>query len=355
MPVKIWALASRFRSLGKAKRSPTWGELNSELEQAQKTIAEKNRRLKRLRERMEEQAREIAALRVNVADGETEAETSGIKPENVVWLFGAGRSGSTWLAAMMGDLPGHRVWPEPQLGQLFDPDRLEVGPQKSGHDSFVFAAQHEESWLKSIGDFVLNGARSRFPDGTEVLVIKEPHGSAGASILLRALPGSRVILLVRDPRDTIASALDAFEKGMWKGDVWRGMYGGQQDTPDAFVEGAARSYLRHVGNAWGAYEAHEGRKALIRYEDLRSDTLATMKRIYSTLDIHVDDEILVQAVEKHSWESVPGEEKGQGKFYRKANPGSWKEDLTEEQAAVVERITRPIIKEFYPDLEQDLG
>jgi hypothetical protein len=181
-----------------------------------------------------------------------------------------------------------------------------------------------------------------------VLVIKEPHGSAGAPVLLRALPRSRLILLVRDPRDTISSALDAFDKGMWQGDVWRGMYGGQEDTPDAFVEGAARAYLRHVGNARSAYETHDGRKTLVRYEDLRTDTMATMKRVYSALDVPVDEERLIQAVEKHSWERVPGEEKGQGKFYRKANPGSWKEDLTEEQAAVVERITLPIIEEFYP-------
>ncbi|HEU4494146.1 MAG TPA: hypothetical protein VFR69_08145, partial [Rubrobacteraceae bacterium] len=55
------------------------------------------------------------------------------------------------------------------------------------------------------------------------------------------------------------------------------------------------------------------------------------------------------AVEKHSWENVPEEEKGEGKFHRKATPGGWREDLTPGQAQIVERITAPLLKEFsYP-------
>ena len=86
---------------------------------------------------------------------------------------------------------------------------------------------------------------------------------------------------------------------------------------------------------------------LVRYEDLRSDTLGTMRRIYSSLGIPVDERELSRAVKKHSWENVPEEEKGEGKFYRKATPGGWREDLTPEQIEIVERITAPLLKEFY--------
>ena len=54
-------------------------------------------------------------------------------------------------------------------------------------------------------------------------------------------------------------------------------------------------------------------------------------------------------VKKHSWENIPEEEKGEGKFYRKATPGSWCEDLTPEQAEIVASIAAPLIEEFYPD------
>jgi hypothetical protein len=50
-----------------------------------------------------------------------------------------------------------------------------------------------------------------------------------------------------------------------------------------------------------------------------------MKRIYSALEIPVVDEAeLARSVEKHSWENVSEEEKGQGKFYRRGIPGGWR-------------------------------
>jgi len=73
-----------------------------------------------------------------------------------------------------------------------------------------------------------------------------------------------------------------------------------------------------------------------------------MERIYSSLGIPVDEAELSEAVKKYSWENIPEEEKGEGKFYRKAKPGGWREDLTPEQVKVVERITAPLLEEFYP-------
>jgi hypothetical protein len=62
----------------------------------------------------------------------------------------------------------------------------------------------------------------------------------------------------------------------------------------------------------------------------------------------VDQRELAQAVEKHSWENIPDEKKGEGKYYRKASPGSWQEDLTPDQVRTVETITAPLLDRFYP-------
>ncbi|MGH3087179.1 MAG: hypothetical protein ACRDSJ_07665 [Rubrobacteraceae bacterium] len=43
-----------------------------------------------------------------------------------------------------------------------------------------------------------------------------------------------------------------------------------------------------------------------------------------------------------------GERKGEGKFYRKASPGGWREDLTKEQITIVEETTGSLLEEFYP-------
>ncbi len=170
---------------------------------------------------------------------------------------------------------------------------------------------------------------------------------------MEALPESRMILLIRDPRDVAASTMDARRTGGWSYERNKRLYlEGQRvpadKDPDAFVENPANQYLRNVGNSKLAYDAHQGYKVLVKYEELRAETLGTMKRIYSTLGIPVDEEELAQVVEKHSWENIPKGEKGEGKFYRKATPEGWREDLTPEQAKTVERITAPLLKEFYP-------
>lgn len=87
----------------------------------------------------------------------------------------------------------------------------------------------------------------------------------------------------------------------------------------------------------------------MRYEDLRADTLETMKRIYYALRMLVDEEELARTVEEHSFENLPQEKKGPGKSRRKATPGGWREDLTPEQVKTVERITAPLLHEYYGD------
>ncbi len=273
-----------------------------------------------------------ARLRVRAA--------GGVRVENVVWIFGAGRTGSTWLSRIMEEIEGHSVWFEPWVGALFDPYHLRLDARKGHH--FIFSPRYRNTWLNSIKNLVLDGANARFPEVRDegYLVIKEPGGSVGAVLLMEALPESRMILLVRDPRDVVASWVDAHKEGGWKDGQKEG-----RKLPTA--TGRAKRYLQNVGEAKKAFDLHEGRKVLVRYEDLRADALGTVKRIYSTLEIPVDEKELARAVEKHSWENIPGKEKGEGKFYRKATPGGWREDLTPEQIEIVERIAAPFLEEFY--------
>ena len=273
----------------------------------------------------------------------------GIAPENLIWIFGTGRTGSTWLAAMMEEPEGHDVWFEPRVGTVFDPQRL----QRHGGKHFIFASQYKDVWLRSIRNFILDGANARFPElAGGYLAVKEPGGSVGAGLIMEALPECGMVLLIRDPRDVVASWLDATRKGGWqtrrRGEDGRRAESLAETNPNAFVRRHADAYLQHVGSARRAYDAHGGRKVVVRYEDLRADTLKTMKRMYSALEIPVDETRLAQAVEKHSWENIPEEEKGQGKFYRKATPQAWREDLTRHQVKTVERITAPLLEEFYP-------
>jgi hypothetical protein len=226
------------------------------------------------------------------------------------------------------------------------------GQRKS--KNFILGEGQRTTWLGSIRRFVLDGARSRFPDLGEdgYLTIKEQVGSVGAPLLMEALPESRMVLLVRDPRDVVASVLDASREGAWHHERRKddpGWTSSADEDPNSLAEERATRYLKQVGGAKEAYDAHDGSKVLVRYEELRSDTLGTMKRLYSTLGVPVGEEELVRVVEKHSWENIPPEKRGEGKFYRKAKPGGWREDLTPEQAEAVESVTGPLLRELYPE------
>jgi hypothetical protein len=223
---------------------------------------------------------------------------------------------------------------------------LEGNRKLMNNPGFIMGEPYRRVWLDSIRNFVIEGAIARYSNlrDDQYLVIKEPNGSLGAPLLLEATPNSRLIFLIRDPRDVVASRLDAFEKGSWSSQ------NRDYDTLEelhAFTRHLAEDYFKVVSQVQRAYEVHPGKKVLVRYEDLREDTSGTLKTMYAALGIEVDQAQLEAAVAKHKWEQIPDNDKGSGKFYRKAAPGGWREDLSSDQIKLVEDITSPILSEFY--------
>jgi hypothetical protein len=283
----------------------------------------------------------------------TRGSSRGVLAENIVWIFGTGRSGSTWLGSMMAGIEGYAMWNEPLVGNLFGNFYyFRVGNRKLGRHS-ILGEPYKETWLGPMRDLVLGGAAARFPEvvGGGYLIIKEPNGSIGSPLLMEALPESRMIFLIRDPRDVVASSMDAHSEGSWLSERREGQRRASKldRNPNAYARMRANSYVQQIEKTRQAYRAHGGSKVMVRYEDLRADTLNTMKRIYSGLEIPVDESELARSVEKHSWENIPEEQKGEGKKRRKAKPGGWREDLTPRQVEIVEDITAPLLDEFYPD------
>jgi hypothetical protein len=277
-----------------------------------------------------------------------EAQKS-VRAEQLIWMFGHSRTGSTWLSWMMAELDNQERWHEPYVGMLFGFfmfQRLKNNEKLRNNPTFIMGEPYREVWLRSIKNFVLEGAAVRYPDLREdqYLVVKEPNGSIGAPLLMGATPESRMIFLIRDPRDVVASRLEAFKQGGWTGRER------DYSTASKLAKGTrrlAKDYMRIVSKVQEAYEAHPGKKTLVRYEELRTDTVNTMKAMYAALDVEVDQAQLEAAVEKHSWENIPEDQKGQGKFFRKGQPGSWKQDLSPKQIELVENITGPILSKYY--------
>ena len=170
---------------------------------AKPSAAGQDQRIERLRRELGEKNRENARLRSRLAAGTFGLPGGDVKPENMIWMFGSGRTGSSWLSTMMGDLEGHARWNEPYVGELFGTAYyIRAGDRMRGRKDYALGDDYREAWIHSIRNFVLEGANARFSGLGEngYLAIKEPNGSIGAPLLAEAFPESRIILLVRDPQ-----------------------------------------------------------------------------------------------------------------------------------------------------------
>lgn len=332
----------------------------------QSTLQTQTRKLAEARRHIESQNRRIQKLQ-----GSTSADvrqTAGrINPENIVWILGSPRTGSTWLSEILGEFSGHALWKEPFFGVVLNLRNNLAHRGYLDSKQFLLGEHYRDVWIGSMRRLFLDVGHAKFPNiaPKHHLVIKEPNGSICAPMIMEAFPESKLVFLVRDSRDVVASLLDAARKGSWYGyDKFEAsvadavLRNGGPDSPengseDEFVERLAKNYVSNVGAVKEAYDRHpEGAKVLVRYEDLRENPRDWVSRICDSLGIELDDEQLEQAVAKHAWENIPKENRGQGKFHRKASPGGWKEDLTSEEALKVEEITGPILREFYPGYEQ---
>jgi peptidoglycan/xylan/chitin deacetylase (PgdA/CDA1 family)/SAM-dependent methyltransferase len=195
---------------------------------------------------------------------------------------------------MMGEMSDQVLWDEPSVGALFGHFYYGQHERRRQNPQFIMGL-HRESWVRSIRNFILDAAATTFPNlrEEEYLIINEPNGSTGGPLLMEALPESRMVLLVDDPRDVPGLSSEARKEERWS-------YEPPKESSLALAKGPAKNHLQGLGNAREAYDAHRGPKVLVSYEELRADTLGMMKRVYSALRVPVDKDELKRVIRKHS-------------------------------------------------------
>lgn len=270
----------------------------------------------------------------------------------LVWILGSPRTGSTYLAGMLAEALDSVVWNEPLVGRLFG-DLYYRGPMRRGR-RFILG-RPEALRRQVVRTLILQSVIGKFPrlgDGQHV-IIKEPNGSIGAPILMDALPESRMIFLFRDPRDIRASGLAATSEGGFQSESHRERRASGE--MNVSPEPASVPFF-NLRQSKLAFESHSGPKVMVSYEALRADAAGELERVISALGLAVEADVAGEVAEKHSWDSVPGSEKGEKSKKRSATPGGWRRDLTETQIRKVEEQAGDLMdalgyERAYPDPE----
>lgn len=273
----------------------------------------------------------------------SEPSSKHSQPEHQIgWIIGCGRTGSTWLAEMLGDLPHVRRWHEPYFGRFFK--HLHDRPEDYLRPASFFSQKHETIWLEGIRRLFFEAVADRYPQlGKHGLFIKEVNTPELYGWLQRVFPAGRMIHLIRDPFDTLDSYLDLQKPGSWNDQF------GDQSNPlhEPNVRRTANHICSTMELAREAYEAFPvEQKIQISYESLLTDPTEHLIACCKLISIEVDPAEATRIAEHHHFKKH--QKTGTLEFRRKGKSGVWKEseNFTGEVVQIANEILGPLRKKL---------
>ncbi len=263
--------------------------------------------------------------------------------KNITWLFGAARSGTTWLAL---ELLSHNTKSisEPMLERhLSVPSGIQDlryidNPLK--YSSYFFSDEYKKTWMFFLRKLILNRIYSEIQSIDKKIIIKELTIWGASDIISECMKNSKTIILLRDGRDVVDSAVEATSQ-----DGFMKNLGLQKQTRPVKIIEQSQIWTTATKNLLKTYDMKsKGLRYKIKYEDLRKNTLEELEKIYKFLEIYIPKHELQKIVTNFTFENLPPEQKGPGKFARSATPGKWKENFSEEEKKIMEKIMEPTLR-----------
>ena len=273
--------------------------------------------------------------------------------KNLVWLFGSSRSGTSWLSLELlsyrtnsiNELHITEHLGSPNIGTL-DLTFSRWYDECKNLGGYFFSEKYKKTWKHYLRKLILNRIYSQVGDFNKKIILKEPSAVSGSDIISECLPNSRIIFLLRDGRDVIDSILDGRQKN--------GFMTKARNTPPIteqnrfnFIENRAKFWVYLNENLLKTYECHQEKlRILIKYEELLKNTKKILAMIYEFLEIKITNDELTDLITKFSFENIPQEKKGPGKFHRSASPGEWKKHFNEKEKKVMEEIMKSTLNKL---------
>lgn len=276
--------------------------------------------------------------------------------QDLVFIVGCPRSGTSWLQRLLSFHPKIHTGQESHIFSHYIVPCLRHwrrGFEEEGRGGVGLSCYlTEKEFISELKSFLMSLLRYMVPSITsgEIFIEKSPSHSLFLPEIMKLLPEARVIHIIRDPRDVVASLLAASKS--W-GSKWAPKTAGD----------AARMWVKHVTAVKKAGEdLNEAHFIELNYEELLRHTNKTLRRCFEFLGMEISDQDLLKTIKENDFtravktggssitlggevskikdRKVVIEPKG---FVRKGQIGSWKNDLTFKEKFMVWRVANEVM------------
>lgn len=289
--------------------------------------------------------------------------------ENLIFIVGCPRSGTTWLQQLLASYPKAKSGPESHIFAWHIGPQLKVWREelewavraKDYPSGGPFAYLREEEFLACLKEYLLTLMKPMI--GTlepgEFFVEKTATHALFIPEIVQFLPDCKIIHILRDARDVVASMLalsKTFEANGWQKPGW----------PPESARSAARMWTSHV-SAVRASSRKLSRNQFyeLRYRDLKLSPESELLKLSEFLRWEWGRDSIIDVVRRHDPKLAKESGTATGLFTsgelgaitglslvktkgfaRKAKIGSWKEELSWKQKLGVWIVARKTMKEF---------
>ena len=281
--------------------------------------------------------------------------------EKLIFLTGAARSGTTYLQKLLASHPQVKTGPESHLFSLYiDPllkawqYQVDAAIKDTRSGLGMPSYMDEEQYFASLDIFLSQLLQPMLEQlqENERFLEKSPSHVNSLPAIHKLLPQAKIIHIIRDPRDVVASVLAASRS--W-GKNWA--------VDSAKI--AAYTWCKQMNNVEAFAKTLDPSIFFeIRYEDLTADPMKSLQEIGEFLELTWSTAELEEAIASNSLQAsrktggtaIPvggliAESRGKvlqepTGFVRKGKPGSWKTDLTVFEKLIVWVMAKSTMEKF---------
>ncbi len=271
--------------------------------------------------------------------GKTAGEIGRLAGQEIFFVMGMPKSGTTWLQYLLNAHP--QIWcsGESNFNMLHDPlrdllnqyNRLTTANNAGiGSKDFLQFGRQELYFLFASAILVLLAGR---PEGREVrrVGVKAPMVLHALDLYQQLFPNSRYIHIIRDGRDV---ALSAWHNNRRNDPAFAA------ENPDfhRWLEETAPSWVNNIRKGRRFGRLHPHRYCEVRYEDLHARPVEELGRLFAFLGVDNASTVASTCCEAADFRRLsggrqPGEE-DPSSFFRKGIIGDWK-NVFDERASQI--------------------